>query len=251
MDRSTLPQDLHDRWHFHPIINSRAHEEVVEQITFAILSGAYAPGERLPNIEQLSRAMGVSKPVIGEALKILTQAKVVRAQRGSSGGLTVLTNNVPESVMALTAPLRHLSLSEIVEARHPIELQLALLAAKRATEEDFEALQVCIDRLREHRKSDLALRIRFDHLFHYTIGRTARSGALALYQHQILEQLFVRMRDYFASNEDVDKVIALHERTLKAIRSRKPARIAAAIAEHLQPLQEAVAALEKQDVALR
>lgn len=213
----------------------------MKQITFAILSGAYAIGERLPNIEQLSLAMGVSKPVVGEALKVLTREKIVRAQRGSSGGVFVLTDNVPDSVMALTTPLRHLSLSEIIEARHPIELQLALLAAERATKTDFETLQTCIDRLCEHRKSDLATRIRFDHLFHYTIARTARSGALALYQHQILEQLFVRMHDYFSRNEDVDAVIALHQRTLDAIRSRKPARIKVAIAEHMRPLEEAVA----------
>jgi GntR family transcriptional regulator, transcriptional repressor for pyruvate dehydrogenase complex len=238
-----LPHELHERWHFHPITQSRAHEEVMEQITFAILSGAYTPGERLPNIEQLARAMGVSKPVVGEALKVLAKAKVVRAQRGSTGGLSVLTDTVPESIMALTAPLRHLKVAEIIEARHPVELQLALLAGERATDADFEALQVCIDRLREHRKSDLAMRIQFDHLFHYTIGRTARSGALALYQHQILEQLFVRMRDYFARNEDVNVVIALHEHTLDAIRSRKPARITAAITEHLRPLEDAVAAL--------
>lgn len=244
MHRTDVPHELDERWHFHPISNSRAHEEVVSQLTFAILSGAYGPGERLPNIEQLARVMGVSKPVIGEALKVLTSAKVVRAQRGSTGGLTVLTDNVPDNVMALTAPLRHFELSEIIEARYPIELQLALLAGERATNADFDALQVCIDRLREHRDSDLALRIHFDHQFHYTIARTARSGALALYQHQILEQLFVRMRNYFASIEDVDSVIVLHEHTLSAIRSRKPTKITAAIIEHLRPLQDAVASLK-------
>ena len=88
-------------------------------------------------------------------------------------------------------------------------------------------MQVCIDRLREHSHSDLTNRIRFDHLFHYTIGRTARSRTLALYQHQILENLYARMRDYFADIEDVEGVIALHEMTLAAIRTRDPAKITA------------------------
>jgi DNA-binding FadR family transcriptional regulator len=236
-----LPDTLHDGWQFHAITNARAHEEVVKQITFAILSGTFLPGERLPNIEQLSLAMGVSKPVVGEALKILAKEKIVLVQRGSSGGVFVETDNVPDSVMALTTPLRHLSLAELVEARHPVELQLALLAGERATETDFKTMQTCIDRLGEHRNSDLAVRIRFDHLFHYTIARAARSGALALFQHQILEQLFVRMHDYFSRNEDVDKVIEEHERTLDDIRSRKPARIKAAIAAHMRHLEDAVA----------
>lgn len=230
-----------DHWHFHPITNPRAHEEVVEQITFAILSGAFNSGERLPNVEALAKTMGVSKPVIGEALKVLTKAGVVRAQRGVHGGLTVDNIDVPDSILALTAPLRHFEIREIVEARRPIELQLALLAGERATADDFDAMQVCIDRLREHRHSDLNNRIRFDHLFHYTIGRTARSRALALYQHQILENLYARMRDYFADIEDVEGVIALHEMTLSAIRTRDAAEIARAIDVHLKPLERVVA----------
>ncbi len=233
--------DRHEHWHFYPISNPRAHEEVVEQITFAILSGAFGTGERLPNVEGLARTMGVSKPVIGEALKVLTKAGVVRAQRGVHGGLTVDNVDVPDSILALTAPIRHFEIREIIEARRPIELQLALLAGERATEQDFHSMEVCIDRLREHSQSDLTNRIRFDHLFHYTIGRTARSRTLALYQHQILENLYARMRDYFADIEDVNGVIALHEMTLEAIRTRDPARIAEAIDVHLKPLEKVVA----------
>jgi DNA-binding FadR family transcriptional regulator len=239
--------DRSDQWHFHPISNPRAHEEVVEQITFAILSGAYRGGERLPNVEGLARTMGVSKPVIGEALKVLTKAGVVKAQRGVHGGLTVDNVHVPDSLIALTASLRHVGISEVLEARRPVELQLALLAGERAKDEDFEAMQFCIDRLRQHRHSTLANRIRFDHLFHYTIGRTARSGALALYQHQILENLYMRMRDYFSDIEDVDSVIVLHEMTLNAIRTRDPATIAHAIDVHLKPLELVVAEAKLND----
>src|SRR6218665_1072399 len=159
---------------------------------------------------------------------------------GSLRGLFVLTNNVPDSVLALTAQLRHVSLSEIIEARHPVELQLALLAAERATQADFAALRSCIDQLRGHRHSDLSIRIRYDHMFHYTLGRIARSSALALFQHQILEQIFLRMPDYFLYEENPDTVITLHEGTLAAIRSRSPEKIRAAIAEHMSALENVV-----------
>lgn len=229
-----------DRWHFHPIINPRAHEEVVEQIVFAILSGAYGAGDRLPNVEALARLLGVSRPVVGEALKVLAQADVVRAHRGVHGGITIETNDIPEGIMLLTGPLRHLDLPEIIEARRPVEMQLALLAAKRARAEDFLAMEECIERLRGHRLSELPRRVRFDHQFHYTIGRAARSQALALYQHQILEHLYVRMRDYFTEIEDVDSVIMLHKETLAALRSGDSDEIIRAIDVHLRPLEEAV-----------
>src|SRR5262249_28974291 len=152
----------------------------------------------------LARLMGVSKPVVGEALKVLAGASVVRALRGVHGGIVVETNEVPERVMAIASPLVHFELTEILEARRPIELQIALMTAQRASAEDFAAMEDTLNRLRSLRTSNLALRIRFDHQFHYTMGRIARSSALALYQHQILEHLFVRMRAYFSEIEDVD-----------------------------------------------
>jgi len=233
--------DVEDRWHFHPIVNNRAHEEVIEQITFAILSGAYKPGDRLPNIEALARLMAVSKPVVGEALKVMAGATVVRALRGVHGGVVVESNNVPDHILAISSPLHHVELSEVVEARRPVELQLAIHAAARATPQDFSAMEECIELLRTHRKSNLALRIRFDHQFHYTIGRAARSAALALYQHQILEHIFVRMSNYFTDIEDVDSVIELHEDTLAALRTGDRAEITRAVDVHLRPLEDALA----------
>ncbi len=248
-DRGTVAPDHTDRvdsalhWYFHPIANSRAHEEVVEQLVYAVLSGAYPEGERLPGVDQLAQAMNVSKPVISEALRVLTKCKALRVQRGLNGGLFVLTTRIREVFVSLGGPMSRLSLVEIVEARSPVELQLALLAGERATVADFAAMQTCIDGLRKHRDDDLALRIRFDHLFHYSIGRAARSRALARFQFQILEHLAVRMRDYFLYREDPGLVIDLHERTLAAIRTREPSVIRQVTLEHLRPLEEMVAEL--------
>jgi GntR family transcriptional regulator, transcriptional repressor for pyruvate dehydrogenase complex len=239
--------DDRDRWIFHPIANARAHEAVIEQITFAVRAGAFAPGDRLPNIDKLSKAMHVSKPVIGEALKVLSRSGVLHVQRGINGGLTVLTTEIPPGIMALGSPAPHLSIAEIVEARRPVEIALAVLAGERADEDDFEMLESCVDALRTLRRAALEKRIRYDHLFHYIIGRAARSQALALYQHQILEQLFLRMKSYFKDIEDVDSVIVLHADTLAALRTRDRTTIEQAIDRHLRPLEQAVAAREKID----
>ena len=230
-------------WYFHPIANSRAHEEVAEQLVYAILSGAYSAGDRLPGVDQLAQAMNVSKPVISEALRLLTKSNALRVQRGINGGLFVLTNKIRDNFASFSSQLNHLTLAEIVEARYPVELQLALLAGARATEADFAAMQLCIENLRKHRDDDVELRIRFDHLFHYSIGHAARSRALAQFQYQILEQLFVRLRDYFQYHEDPGLVIDLHERTLAALRSRNPGAIRSMIEEHMQPLEETAATM--------
>src|SRR5512145_270788 len=56
---------------FRPVIDARAHEHVVDEIVFGIRSGAYRVGEKLPSVAGLAEQFGVSKPTIGEAIRLL------------------------------------------------------------------------------------------------------------------------------------------------------------------------------------
>jgi DNA-binding FadR family transcriptional regulator len=229
-------------WQFHSISGPRAHEEVVDQITFAIRSGIFNPGDKLPYVDDLARAMKVSKPTIGEAIKVLSRAGVITAQRGVNGGLVVQTDRIPDAVTGLASGWSDATLQELVEARRPIEIHLALLAAERGSDEDFATMAYSIDRLAGVVRKDRFARIHYDHLFHYALGRAARSRLLATFQHQLLEQLFLKMRIYFEVSEKVEDVVALHRMTLSALRTRRQSAIERAIDEHLQPLEAQVAA---------
>lgn len=227
-------------WRFHSISGPRAYEEVVDQITFAVRSGIFRPGDRLPYVDELARAMRVSKPTIGEAVKVLSRAGVIAPHRGVNGGLVVLTDRIPDAVMGLASDWSDLAAMELVEARRPIEIQLARFAAQRATEKDFATMEHSIERLSAAGKDRFG-RIHYDHLFHYAMGRAARSQLLAYYQHQILEQLFLKLRDYFEMYESVEAVIDLHRMTLDALRTRKIGTIERALDRHLRPLEDHVA----------
>jgi DNA-binding FadR family transcriptional regulator len=224
-------------WSFYPISGPRAFEEVVDQITFAIRAGAYKPGERLPQVEDLALTMQVSKPTIGEAIKVLSRAGVLSAQRGASGGLTVVSDHIPETlVMRRPSGWREATLKELVEARRPIEFQLVRLAAERATEADHGALAYAIEQLKAQGVQGMR-RMYFENLFHYNLGRAARSELLAFYQHQVLEQLYLLLRDFFARTVDVSVTVDMHARTLDALRRKDMAELEAVTDEHLSLLE--------------
>lgn len=225
---------------FHEITGSRAFEEVIDQITFAIRSGRYRAGERLPTMATLATALGVSKPTVGIAIKTLGDAGVVRADRGAMGGITVVTADIPVTLMRLSAGWREPALRELLEARRPVEMQIAQLAGERATAEDIEALRAGVEELERSAPSgDRMAILRADHLFHYALGRAARSEMLAYYQHQILEYLAKALDDYEDQYQDIQNVIETHEQTLQAVESRDPERIRIAMEEHLRGLESA------------
>jgi len=225
-------------WSFYPISGPRAYEEVVDQITFAIRSGAYKPGDRLPLVEELALTMQVSKPTIGEAIKVLSRAGVLVAQRGASGGLTIVSDQIPETlVMRRASGWREAALKELVEARRPIEMQIVKLAAERATEEDFKALAYSVEQLKSLGTVQGMRRMYYENLFHYDLGRAARSELLAFYQHQILEQLTLLISDFFARTIDVGVTVDMHMRTLEALKRKDIMALERITDEHLMMLE--------------
>lgn len=224
---------------FQPITDPRVHERVVDQITFAIRSGAYGVGERLPSVEEMARSMTVSKPTVGEAIRVLSDRGVVQSRRGVNGGVTVMDDDIPITLLQLADGPSETSLRELLEARRPVEMEIARLAGQRAEESDIDSMEHSIARLVEHLGGDGEMRLHFDHFFHYAMGRAAGSELLAYYQHQILQGITVLMHDFFVQREDPNTVVDLHGRTLDAIRDGDAEAIDTVMDEHLTYLEQA------------
>jgi GntR family transcriptional repressor for pyruvate dehydrogenase complex len=190
----------------------------------------------------------VSKPTVGEAIRVLSDFGVVQSRRGVHGGVTVVSDNVPITLLNLAKSPAEASLRELLEARRPVEMEIARLAAQRAVPDDLESMQDSIDRLvNEPADSPWTVRLHFDHFFHYAMGRAARSDLLAYYQHQILEGITALVEDYFAQVEDPGVVAELHGRTLDAIREGKLEDVDRVMDEHLAYLERVVAAEGDED----
>jgi len=217
---------------FSRISGGRAFEEVIDQITYAIRAGHYRTGDRLPRIEDLSQSLGVSKPTVVEALKMLTKAGVLSTKRGATGGITVQSADIPATLLGLSRDQRA-TLSDLLEARRAIEMRLALLAGERATEDDFRVLEEAVRLLKKSVDGEETSAVYTDQLFHYAMGRAARSQMLATYQHDVMEQLAIYFHDHPEMREDPRSGIRIHELTLEALHSRDPARITAVMEEHL------------------
>lgn len=223
---------------------ARAHEEVVDQVVYAIRSGLLNPGDRLPTIEELAESTGVSKPVVGEAVRVLREQKVVASKRGVQGGVTVVTDDIPMALLP-SRGWRHADLTELVEARRPIETMLSVLAGERATEEDFAGMRETIKQLEDAAHRPGTSFLRWDHRFHYQVGRAARSEMLAFFQHRILSAIAVALHDYGLFHEDRELVIDTHRDMLDAIESRDADRIIEAGERHFTTSDGSFASIDE------
>ena len=136
----------------HPTLRRvrKSYEQVADQLRELIVSGRLAQGERLPTETLLSVEVGVSRPTVREALRLLAAQGLIRTTKGASGGSFVTMPSVDHisdslsSNIALLADARDLTLEDLIEARELLEVPAARFAARRRAPGDVDRLQKAI-----------------------------------------------------------------------------------------------------------
>jgi DNA-binding GntR family transcriptional regulator len=203
-------------------------EEVKNVLLERILSGHYAPGERLIEI-RIAQELGVSQAPVREALRDLEQLGCVEYApfRGSS--------------------VRALSVADLLDAfpvRSALEALACRLAAERITDAQLERLGALIEEMRAT-ADDPRAESAADSEFHATIVEAAGNATLARQWSQLLPhaRTFISMTLPASTRGSVAE---RHVPILDALRRRDPAAAAAAMEEHLADVAARLQANEKE-----
>jgi len=227
---------------FTPVQTRRTFEEAADQIAEKVRTGELRTGDRLPGERSLATQMEISRPTLREAVKVLVDAGVLEVRRGPGGGMYVATDVVPTELVRHSASLRLAEIAAVLEARRLLEPRVAQLAAERATDEDFDALERSIEAMRvlvgggwHPRHEDRFLQL--DVQFHLALARAAGNPMVETLMRMLFRQLEIA-RDMAMHIPLVPEwTIGIHERTLAALRSGEPDEVEAVMSEHLGQLE--------------
>ena len=116
--------------------------EAMESIKASIFRGDFGPGQPLPSEKDLTSMLGVSRPVVREALRALQMQGFLDIRRGNQGGTfvnAVKDISFQENLSDLIR-LRSVSIADLANARLHIEPEVFRLAAANATPAQLAAL---------------------------------------------------------------------------------------------------------------
>jgi DNA-binding FadR family transcriptional regulator len=119
---------------------------VIERIVAFIQTHALGPSDSLPAQQDLASQLGVSRPVLREAMQGLASIGMVEIRPGS--GCYVRDPHASDDPAKLVEISTHASALEVLEARMVVEVGLAGMAAERADAEDCARLEAILARLR-------------------------------------------------------------------------------------------------------
>lgn len=147
-------------------------EAVIQEILSQVRDGRLAPGDRLPPEKTLMQQLGVSRPVLREALRSLATMNVIHIRPGYGAIVCDVENTgvVNSDLLSLVLD-RGKELEDLHQARVVLEVALAGWAAERATEEDWQHMEECVENLRlrheqedaDHRDEPTIPRLGFSH----------------------------------------------------------------------------------------
>lgn len=167
-----------------PIQRTTLADEIVKRITGMIIDSGLKPGDKLPSERELMEQLSVGRSSLRESIRILIAMGVVDVSAGEGmfvgGGQTSMLTKP----MSWALLMNEQSAREVVEARRFVEVELAGLAAQRATEEQIATIEQSMVALGAS-QDDAEEYTNLDLEFHLAVGHAAGNSVM----YQILDTL--------------------------------------------------------------
>ncbi len=210
-------------------------EKVFSFFRDALLNGTLKAGERLLGERELSLKLGVSRPLLREALRSLAMLGFLDIQHGRGAFVRQAEITVLSDFFTFSLAQQPDILDDVMEARIAIECQAIRLACGRASESDLKRigskLTHLMDTLRDPVEGGAA-----DFAFHQAIVEAGRSEALnTLYGAigDLLRRSHVQRREVTVSEPGiVDYLVEAHREVFLSIVDRDPDAADRKLREH-------------------
>ena len=202
-----------------------ASEELFRVLREQILSGRYAPGEKLPPQRSLATEYALNATTVREAIKRLEQLRLVEVRHGdamrvadwrTASGLDVIAH-----VLFDASGVRRDTLRALMEARRWMLAAAAAMAAERRTDEQAEELRALARVAATGRTAD----------FTFFAGLVEASGNIVfrLFLNSV-RPVYLEHAPFFAGLVTPDQA-AMYERAAEAVAARDAEAAETAVAE--------------------
>ncbi len=218
--------------HLAPIARTTLTDEIVKRLVGLILDQGLKPGDKLPSERELCARLSVGRSSLREAIKTMTALGVVEVAVGEGmfvgrGQSSILTKPLSWALL-----MGERSTRELIEARRVVEVELAGMAAERATEEEIATIAERLEAMRAS-LTDVDTYSRCDVEFHLAVARAGHNQVLHHVVDTLRQILRVWIVEVLLSYEDKTESFNQHVPIYEAIRARDVQAARAAMRAHL------------------
>lgn len=123
--------------YIHSMKRETLSQTTAETLRNDISEGKYKIGEKLPNENELSNQLGISRTTLREAIRILVSEGRLEVRRGNGTFVASQLNQISQTSLQDFSAMK-ITLRDLYETRLIFEPEAAALACKRATDEEIQ-----------------------------------------------------------------------------------------------------------------
>lgn len=208
-----------------------------DQVTSAILGhiqeNDLKPGDMLPAEMTLARELGVSRPLIREAIRSLTALGVLVTANGKGTTICPIGSHGLATLLEWAVTIQGVSTLGVLQLREGLEVEAASLAAGSRTDAEAAELDRLVSEMREAlRNADRYAGL--DLQFHLTIAHSAHNALLSAFtdamRHVAIQTMTAGGR--IATPDEWAQIQHHHEKLVAAIAAKDVAGARNAMLEH-------------------
>lgn len=244
---------------FTRIQSDKLSDAAAAQIERLVLRGVLRPGDRLPSERDLSERLGVSRPVLRDAIATLQEAGLVEARANSGIYVAdVLGSAFSPALMRLFSAVDEAKF-DYLDFRRDLEGIAADRAARHGSDTDLEVIGEIFQRMESAgKKRGVAQEeAKLDADFHLAIVEASHNVIMLHMMRSMFELLqggiFYNRQIMFGQKTSRSALLAQHGRINSAIQARDGQAAKAAVEAHLDyvrdSLRDHMRALAHEDVA--
>lgn len=239
---------------------ARMADVVAKDLEQRILEGSLKPGDRLPAERNLALELNISRPTLREAIQKLVSKGMLQTRHG---GGTVVTDRLqatfsdPWTDMLQAHPLLQ---ADMLEFRHMLEGEAAMLAAERATDVDLERIDASYAALEKaYGSDDISACIDTDVAFHQAIADASHNTMIGHLAASLMRVIHGHVSDNLVHLHAIprqwEQLRAQHKVIWESVRQHAPEEAMRVSREHInfvrQSMEEAAKIEDRRNSALR
>ena len=220
---------------FKPIQPKKISDQVFEQIRELIFRGELKPSEQLMPERELAETLNVSRTTIRNAINKLVVIGLLEHKQGQGTFVTSPETRSGNPIVAAMG-VHDATIIDLLEVRMGLECNSAALAARRATQKDYDFLEKSIEEMKDEIKSG-RLGTGADASFHMAIAYATKNPVQVYMMKNFYDFLFTgikkNLKHLYQEPSNLEVILKQHYKILDVIKSKDEVKAYQVMYKHI------------------
>lgn len=215
-------------------LRKNVYYQLIDYIKNEVCEGRLGKGDKIPPERKLTEILGIGRNSVREALKILDIVGLVERRQGDGTYIKEYFDDWFSEPMSIALMLSETSKDEIFEFRDMIEIEIAVLAAERITDDEIEELKRCFDLYMD--SSNELESSKYDKQIHYIIAKASKNPIIINTYNAMsyMLDLFLHdIRSIVHEKEGKDILYKMHKDVVDSVINRDPLKAGISMKMHM------------------